>query len=80
MDKMTDKVLEVINGSEEPLETREIEGKIPEETRTKILNRLRELWGKRLIGGKMVGAGRGTWIWWKKDSFANNDSSSGGTQ
>ena len=68
MDEIADKVLEVLNDSEEPLETKEVEKRIPEETRIKILNRLRELWGEGLIAGKKVGAGRGTWIWWKKDA------------
>lgn len=72
MDEITDKILEVINSSEKPLETKEIEEKIPDETRTKILYRLRELRGEGLIGGKMVGAGRGTWIWWKKVKRALN--------
>jgi len=69
MDKITDKVLKAINDSKEPLETKEIESKIPDETRTKILNRLKELWGRGSIRGKKVGGGKGTWIWWRRSIF-----------
>ena len=70
MDEITNKILEVIKNSEEPLETKEIVREL-DETRTKILYRLRELRGEGLIRGKIVGAGKGTWIWWKKDAFIN---------
>lgn len=66
-DKLGDKILSVIAESDEPLETREIEKKFPTETRTKIFYRLKDLRGEGLIKGKMVGAGKGTWIWWKAE-------------
>jgi len=69
MDKITDKVLKSVNSSDEPLETKEVEEKIPDETRTKILNRLKELWGQGAIKGKKVGGGKGTWIWWRRSAF-----------
>lgn len=69
-DKIAETVLLIINNSDEPLETKDVEMKIPEETRTKILYRLRDLQGAGLIKGKMVGAGKGTWIWWKNNAFA----------
>jgi len=68
-DKTIETILEVINNSSEPLETKEIEEKLSEETRAKILYRLRDLQGRGLIKGKMVGAGKGTWIWWREDAF-----------
>jgi len=68
-DKIAETILIVINNSDEPLETKEIEMKIPDETRIKILYRLRDLLGKGLIKGKMVGAGKGTWIWWRRHAL-----------
>lgn len=64
-DKIAERILIVINNSDEPLETKDIEMKIPEETRTKILYRLMNLRGEGLINGKKIGAGKGTWIWWR---------------
>lgn len=68
-DKLLEAIIAVIENATEPLETREIEEKLPKETRAKILLRLRNLQGEGMIKGKSVGAGRGTWIWWKKDAF-----------
>lgn len=72
-DKITETILIIINNSDEPLETKDIEMKIPEETRTKILYRLRALQGEGLIKGKMVGAGKGTWIWWRNNAFRKEE-------
>jgi hypothetical protein len=58
-----------LSEASEPLETKEIEKKVPAETRAKIFNRLKDLRGEGIIKGKMVGAGNGTWIWWRKDAF-----------
>lgn len=69
-DKIAETILIVVSNSDEPLETKEIEMKIPEGTRTKILYRLRDLQGEGLIKGKMVGAGKGTWIWWRNNAFS----------
>ena len=74
-DKIAKTILIIINNSDEPLETKEIEMKIPEETRTKILYRLRDLQGEGLIKGKMVGAGKGTWIWWRNNAFSEGEES-----
>ena len=68
-DKLTESLIKIINEAHEPLETKEMERKLPTETRTKIFYRLRDLAVKSEIKGKMVGAGKGTWIWWKKDAF-----------
>jgi len=69
-DRLSETLIKVINVASEPLETKEIEGKVPAETRQKIFNRLKNLRGEGTIKGKMVGAGKGTWIWWRKDAFA----------
>jgi repressor of nif and glnA expression len=68
-DKILEAIITIIGNSNEPLETKEIEEKLPKETRAKILYRLRDLQGEGLIRGKIVGAGKGTWIWWKKNAF-----------
>ena len=69
-DKLGETLIIVVSEASEPLETKEIEEKVPAETRARIFNRLKNLRGEGLIKGKMVGAGRGTWIWWEKDAFA----------
>lgn len=71
LDAISREIMGLVNQSNEPLETKEIEAKLPSNSRTKILYRLRELRGDGLIKGKMVGAARGTWIWWRGDAFAN---------
>jgi len=68
-DRIADAIISIVTDSDEPLETKEIEEKLSRETRTRILYRLRNLQGGGLIKGKMVGAGKGTWIWWKRDAF-----------
>jgi repressor of nif and glnA expression len=59
-------ILKIVENSKEPLETREIEVLAKKITRTKILYRLNNLRAESLIKGKQVGAGKGTWIWWRK--------------
>lgn len=68
-DKLTETLIRIINEASEPFETKEIEAKLPTETRTKIINRLRDLAVKGEIKGKTVGSGKGTWIWWRKNAF-----------
>jgi hypothetical protein len=68
-DPLSEKLIKIIYEAETPLETKEIEEKIEEETRIKIFNRLKDLRGEGIIKGKMVGAGKGTWIWWKNNAF-----------
>lgn len=62
-DKLSQKILEVVNKADEPLETVEILDSI-KATRVKVLYRLSRLRGESLIKGKQVGSGKGTWIWW----------------
>ncbi len=66
-DKESESILRIIKESEEPLETKEIEEKIKNITRTMIFYRLNNLRGDSLIRGKQVGSGKGTWIWWKHE-------------
>ncbi len=66
-DKESESILKVIKESKEPLETKEIEEKMKNITRTMIFYRLNNLRGDGLIRGKQVGSGKGTWIWWKNE-------------
>jgi len=63
-DKTSEKMLKILNKSDSPLETKEIEIILKDCTRTKILYRLNNLRGDGLIKGKSIGSGKGTWIWW----------------
>ncbi len=66
-DKATQKILQLVQASAEPRETKEIEGELKTVTRVKVLYRLNILRGDGLIKGKPVGSGKGTWIWWPKE-------------
>jgi adenine-specific DNA-methyltransferase len=69
------KTLKVINSSDEPLETKEVEERvnkiIKNSTRTKLFYRLNNLRAEGLIKGKFIGPGKGVWIWWKRNLFEN---------
>ncbi len=65
IDRLSNKILEIINRSGEPLETTEIIALLKGETRVKVLYRLNNLRGDSLIRGKRVGSGKGVWIWWE---------------
>ena len=65
MDEISERIIKLLESSKQPMETREIEKSMKDVTRTKILNRLKDLRGDRKIGGKRIGAGaRGVWVWW----------------
>jgi hypothetical protein len=66
-DILSQKILEILKKTDEPLETIEILGLIKNSTRIKALYRLYNLRGEMLIKGKQVGSGKGTWIWWKNE-------------
>lgn len=70
MDKEAETILKLIENSNEPLETREIEEKLKHISRSKILYRLNQLRADGLIKGKSIGAGKGNWIWWKNKAFS----------
>lgn len=65
--KLSEEILNVIKNAEDPLETKEVTGLLDREnaTRTKVIERLKDLRGERKIEGKRVGPGKGVWIWWK---------------
>lgn len=70
-DELADKVKKVIEQSNQPLETNEIQHAIKgigeKVTRTKIFYRLNMLRGEGKINGKLISSGgKGVWIWWKK--------------
>jgi len=75
-DEISQRIFEVIQNSDAPLETKEvcerIKTEINDATRSKIMYRLTLLRGDGDIHGKSVGSGKGVWIWWK----ANNINSS----
>lgn len=74
MDKTSTKILQLLQGAAEPLETKEIEIQLAGMplkdlkgiTRIKVLYRLNLLRGDGAIKGKPVGSGKGTWIWWSR--------------
>lgn len=69
-DALSDAVLHVIQSSDAPLETEEIMKALPRlpkgVTRTKVMYRLHNLRAEGKIYGKLVGGGKGTWVWWSK--------------
>ena len=75
-DQISKETLKIIKDAKEPLETKEIQkelgGIIKDVTRTKLFYRLNNLRGEGLIKGKLVGAGKGAWIWWVKDFFSKD--------
>ena len=68
-DKISEKILEILKRTDEPLETKEIELVLKNVTRVKVLYRLNNLRGEGLIKGKAIGSGKGAWVWWRKDAF-----------
>ena len=76
LDNISEVVLKIIEDSEEPLETKEIQEKleasIKNVTRTKLFYRLTNLRGDGLIKGKFVGPGKGVWIWWAEKYFSKS--------
>ena len=70
-DEISKQIVEVINNSREPLETKEVGelvNKILKDvTRTKLFYRLTMLRADGLVKGKFVGPGKGVWIWWRTD-------------
>lgn len=69
MDDVSKRILKIVNSANEPLETKEIEGKLKNVSRSKIMYRLNNLRAEGKIRGKFIGAGKGSWIWWKIDVF-----------
>lgn len=67
-DLLTKEIINTIKSSDAPLETFDIVSAVQKKdktaTRAKIMLRLRELKGSK-INGKLIGSGKGVWIWWK---------------
>jgi DNA-binding Lrp family transcriptional regulator len=68
-DKISQRIVEILEKIDEPLETREIELILKDVSRIKVLYRLNNLRGDGMIKGKPVGSGKGAWIWWRKNVF-----------
>ncbi len=73
-DKILELIIDKVNESDQPLETKEILDYVSEKfkdvTHSMILYRLMNLRGDGEIKGKRISAGaKGVWIWWKKDAF-----------
>ncbi|MEM2507392.1 MAG: hypothetical protein QXF61_10160 [Nitrososphaeria archaeon] len=71
--EVTKQILNLIESSDEPLETMEIVERLKNFSRIMIFYRLHELRGEGLIRGKKVGGGKGVWIWWRKNAFAQQE-------
>ena len=76
-DRLSDSILKIIQKSSEPLETEEILRLIrkqsPKTSRTRVRYRLSNLRAEGVISGKMLGAGKGVWIWWGHDKLRSVD-------
>jgi hypothetical protein len=75
-DRLTDSILKIVQNSSEPLETEEILRLVQKQwsnsTRTKVMYRLSNLRADGLVYGKMLGAGKGVWIWWRSSADDDN--------
>jgi len=71
-DDIMEEILQIINDSMAPLETKEVFERVKAEmnyvSRSKLMYRLNMLRGDGEIQGKSVGSGKGVWIWWKADT------------
>ena len=73
-DNILELIIDKVNKSDQPLETKEILDYISEKskdiTHSMILYRLMNLRGDGEINGKRISAGaKGVWIWWRKGAF-----------
>jgi hypothetical protein len=72
LDPVQEKIAKIIRESDSPLETNEVIEGVNQEnqnsSRSVILYRLNNLRALGEISGKQVGSGKGTWIWWYKQS------------
>jgi hypothetical protein len=77
-DEISALAFELIAQSVQPLETKEIEIMMSEAvtdlTRTKLFYRLGILRGDGKIKGKLVGSGKGVWIWWNERALVGKQS------
>ena len=62
-DELVKEILNIIESVQEPLETEEIVSRV-KASRTKVRYRLNNLRAEGKVSGKMLGSGKGVWIWW----------------
>lgn len=71
-DELSRQILKIVNSSNAPLETKEIQEKVKNEigevSRSKLMYRLNNLRAEGEIRGKYVGSGKGVWIWWRSET------------
>lgn len=70
-DKIQEEIYHLIKTVNEPLETEEvishIHSKVEKDaSRNKVMYRLNNLRAEGKISGKMLGSGKGVWVWWHK--------------
>jgi hypothetical protein len=68
-DKILGEIYNFIQSSNEPLETEEVISHIHSKveksaSRNKVMYRLNNLRAEGKISGKMLGSGKGVWVWW----------------
>ena len=70
-DSLSKKILKTLQEADSPLETKEVMGAVTKSggTITQVRYRLDQLRAENTINGKMLSAGHGVWIWWKKEAF-----------
>lgn len=72
LDKVSTKILQVLDEETQPLETAEVLGLVKHAiptTRAIVFKRLTNLRGDQALRGKYVGSGKGVWIWWRENAF-----------
>jgi DNA-binding Lrp family transcriptional regulator len=70
-DEVSKTILKIVNSADQPLETTEIIAKLGKVSRSMIVYRLNMLRGEGKIKGKSIGAGKGSWVWWKINAFSS---------
>ncbi len=70
-DEIQHEIYNLIKTANEPLETEEvishIHSKVEKDaSRNKVMYRLNNLRAEGRISGKMLGSGKGVWVWWHK--------------
>jgi hypothetical protein len=68
-DKIQEEIYHLIKTVNEPLETEEVISHIhsrveKDASRNKVMYRLNNLRAEGKISGKMLGSGKGVWVWW----------------
>lgn len=69
-DRIYEKCLEIVEGSDQPQHTQEIVRKIPGANNYVVKIRLVRLMSEARISGRVLDISKGVWIWWRKNAFA----------